>query len=234
VQRTVQVFVVFHGIARVRLDDADEIVVGPGEALLLLPDRLEYFAFATAAKTVLAWCHVGYEPADVPADLPSRVFCAAFATDHTLNSILEAGVRLGGDGSSISERVLGSAIICLLREGLRSKATSHLPVSLQEGLNFIERNYERDLTAEDIAEAAGTSGASLRRQFRSFLDVSPMEQLWNHRLRVATKLLESSGLSIADIAYRCGFKSQFHFSRRFRSFAGESPTAFRRQRWLLQ
>jgi AraC-like DNA-binding protein len=231
VQRTCQVFVVYHGDALVRLDNTQEIIVGPGEALLLLPGRLEYFRFATATKTALAWCHIEFTEGDVPTDLPEPLFRAAFATNHALNNILEAGNHLKGDGSSLAERALGSSIISLLRDGLRARTTSHLPASLQQGLTFIERSYEQDLTVDDIARAANISGPSLRRLFRAHLSLSPMSALWNQRLRVATSLLKSSGLPIAEIAYRCGFKSAFHFSRRFRLSAGEPPSAFRKRQW---
>jgi AraC family transcriptional regulator len=231
VQRTRQVFVVFHGDALVRLDNSEEIAVGPGEALLLMPGRLEYFRFATATKTALAWCHIEYADKDVPSEISEHLIRSAFPTDHALNNLLEAGNHLKRDGTTFAERALGSAIISLLRDGLRARAANHLPVSLQRALTFIERSYENDLTAGDIARAATLSGPSLRRLFRAQLGCSPMEALWRHRLQVAVSLLKSSGLPIAEIAYRCGFKSPYHFSRRFRSFTGESPRAFRDRQW---
>jgi AraC family transcriptional activator of tynA and feaB len=51
--------------------------------------------------------------------------------------------------------------------------------------------------------------------------------IWERRLTKAYKLLSDpacAGLAIAIIAYRCGFSSQAHFSRRFRQRFGCSPT----------
>ena len=49
------------------------------------------------------------------------------------------------------------------------------------------------------------------------------------RLEQAAALLARSTLSVKQIAARCGFASQFHFSRTFRAVYGASPTEIRTQ-----
>jgi transcriptional regulator GlxA family with amidase domain len=44
-------------------------------------------------------------------------------------------------------------------------------------------------------------------------------------------LLTHTGLPVADVAARCGFKSVYHFSRKVRQHTGLPPTQLRRQRW---
>jgi AraC family L-rhamnose operon regulatory protein RhaS len=44
-------------------------------------------------------------------------------------------------------------------------------------------------------------------------------------------MLTETGLTIAEIAYTCGFKNQFHFSRKVTECQGMSPREFRRKAW---
>ena len=44
---------------------------------------------------------------------------------------------------------------------------------------------------------------------------------------VAVDLLESTGLSIKEVAARTGFRSVYHFSRRVKAQAGVPPTEVR-------
>jgi len=41
-------------------------------------------------------------------------------------------------------------------------------------------------------------------------------------------LLEAEGISLIDIAARCGFSSQSHLTRVFRKQIGVTPSAFKR------
>jgi AraC-like DNA-binding protein len=58
-----------------------------------------------------------------------------------------------------------------------------------------------------------------------------MQQLWNVRLREGCRLLRQTGLSIAEVAYRVGFQTPYHFSRHVRQHAGMPPRAYRQSHW---
>jgi AraC-like DNA-binding protein len=63
--------------------------------------------------------------------------------------------------------------------------------------------------------------------FKSEYGVTPMEYLDRLRLEEAQWLLESSGASVEDIAYDCGFGSYSNFYRRFCAYCGSSPRQWR-------
>ncbi len=48
------------------------------------------------------------------------------------------------------------------------------------------------------------------------------------RVSRACALLARTSKPVAEIAYELGFEDQLHFSRRFRQFIGQPPTAYRR------
>lgn len=47
------------------------------------------------------------------------------------------------------------------------------------------------------------------------------------RLELARELLVGGDLPIAEVAQRCGFPDQFHFSRAFKRAHGSSPSSYR-------
>lgn len=80
---------------------------------------------------------------------------------------------------------------------------------------------------DELARAAQVSREHLCRIFQREIGCSPVEALRFVRLERAATLLARFGVPIAEVAQLAGFADQFHFSRRFRSAYGCSPTAFR-------
>ena len=82
-------------------------------------------------------------------------------------------------------------------------------------------------TPREIARRVGASEGHLRRLFRQELGVSLMEVVWRRRCEAARPLLKNTALSVEEVSERCGFQSLYHFSRRFRAYAGVSPSRCR-------
>ena len=98
---------------------------------------------------------------------------------------------------------------------------------IRKAVVYIENNYRESVTLEMVAKAAALSHSSLTQLFKNELKMTPIEYVWHHRVIVAKKFLAFTELPIKDIAYRCGFKTTQHFSRKFEESIGCNPTAFR-------
>jgi transcriptional regulator GlxA family with amidase domain len=68
-------------------------------------------------------------------------------------------------------------------------------------------------------------------KFRAKMGTTPARYLWRFRTERGAAMLGETGLTIAEIADRCGFKSPFHFSRIIKQHFGQSPKSLRRQAW---
>jgi AraC-like DNA-binding protein len=60
------------------------------------------------------------------------------------------------------------------------------------------------------------------------MGVAPHRWLINRRVELAKDLLRDRETSLSEIALRCGFADQSHFTRVFTRWAGVSPGAWRR------
>ena len=98
---------------------------------------------------------------------------------------------------------------------------------IKEAINYIEQNFQNDITIEDIAAVCGINRSYFGKIFRNSIGRSPQEFLMNYRMVKATELLKLTSLSIAEIGSAVGYENQLHFSRAFKTIYGVSPREWR-------
>ena len=95
---------------------------------------------------------------------------------------------------------------------------------------FMRNNYRREVTAAEIAKAAGLSPNYLSRKFRQATGTGVHEYLIFLRLKEAALELVSTNSSITEIALRCGFSDGNYFKDVFKKRYGMTPTGYRKSR----
>ena len=100
---------------------------------------------------------------------------------------------------------------------------------IKEAINYIEQNFQNNITIEDIAAVCGINRSYFGKIFRNSIGRSPQEFLMNYRMVKATELLKLTSLSIAEIGSAVGYENQLHFSRAFKTVYGVSPREWRNQ-----
>lgn len=100
---------------------------------------------------------------------------------------------------------------------------------IKEAINFIEQNFQNDISIEDVAAVCGINRSYLGRIFRTSTGHSPQEFLIHYRMTKAAELLKLTTLSIGDIGSAVGYENALHFSRAFKNVYGVSPRAWRVQ-----
>jgi AraC-like DNA-binding protein len=225
VQRSVQLVFVHDGAARVTVD-GEELFVAGGSAALFLPGRVEHFRFSPAGETRHSWVHYWSAPDDESllrrlADV-RRVSPMTPALARMVRALLSEP-----DASDpltvlrafeILYRYIGDA--CIDPSGRR-------PAAVDAALTFVEQHLHEPLPVERVAAAANVSRPHLFRLFREHLGVTPADYVWQRRVEYALELLRETGLPIAAVARRAGFRTPKHLSRRVRAAAGATPTAVR-------
>ena len=101
-------------------------------------------------------------------------------------------------------------------------------------LSFIQENYAEKLTLEQIADAASISTRECLRCFRESIRQSPTDYLIEYRIQIAKKLLETTNLSITEIALHCGFNSNSYFTKIFHRSCGKTPNTYRKELQSLE
>lgn len=84
-----------------------------------------------------------------------------------------------------------------------------------------------ELSLPEFAQSVNLSVWRLCHIFKSDVGVPPIKYLRFLRMERAKELLESSFLSVKEIAYQVGLNDESHFVRDFKSTYGYSPTLYR-------
>lgn len=101
--------------------------------------------------------------------------------------------------------------------------------SVSKIVSFINANYGKIDTIEDIAQYFFISKYHLCRIFKNAMKVTIIEYLNQIRIKNACQFLSFSDEDIGEIAERCGYHSIAYFSNVFKKITGQSPSEFRRE-----
>ena len=101
-----------------------------------------------------------------------------------------------------------------------------IPEYVRVAKAYIDANYAKKLTMEEVAEHIHTSLSQLNRAFKKYYQATPYQYLLNLKLEAAKILLTSSKFSIKKIALELGFCDEHYFSNAFRQKIGVSPSKY--------
>lgn len=104
------------------------------------------------------------------------------------------------------------------------------PVGRQIGaaLAALHRHPERDWTVAALARLAHMSTPTFVRQFKSSLLLPPLRYLAQYRMKRAADLLAGGQRSLAEIAARCGYRSEAALVRAFKRHYNVAPGRYGR------
>ena len=92
---------------------------------------------------------------------------------------------------------------------------------------WAERNLDKPLDVETLAEHANMSSRNFHRHCQAELGVSPAKFVESLRLDAARRLLEARALDLAQVAVRTGFSGSDHLIRAFERRFGITPGVYR-------
>jgi AraC-like DNA-binding protein len=91
---------------------------------------------------------------------------------------------------------------------------------------YITANWNRPITVEALAAAAGASTRSIFKAFKDSRNCSPMAFVKSIRLQHAREMLQhpENTTTVVSTAFACGFLNPGHFARDYRLAFGELPS----------
>ncbi|TLS52872.1 helix-turn-helix transcriptional regulator [Paenibacillus antri] len=226
-------FVLLHtGAMRVEIDGVP-LDCPPGRVAMLLPGRTETFAFHRTMPTWHRWIAVEVNDAAAAARLLEPLPRVQPLTEE-FNRLADLLLSLR-DKERLADGVakaLGLAAVRLYAEmASRSPKTTAAHESVTAAKAAAHRRFGEDLTLDELAKEAGVSPEHLVRLFKRHENTTPMRYVWQYRVLAAHDMLVHTGLSVGEIAARCGFKTSYHFARMFKQRMGKSPSQVRKESW---
>lgn len=157
--------------------------------------------------------------------LYSSVSACLDASDH-LCSLRPKGYELGVKGHLL-------LLFSLLIEKTEDKELNQIETKNMQKLKIvlsrIEKDYDKKLTIDAIAEECGYSPSHFMRWFKEAAGIGFHGYLTEYRLSKAAQALRNTSDSILEISEQTGFDNLSNFNRLFKKKFEMTPSQFRRQ-----
>ncbi|MCE7785332.1 AraC family transcriptional regulator [Staphylococcus xylosus] len=98
---------------------------------------------------------------------------------------------------------------------------------IQHAVDFINTNYQKHITVEDVAKSVNVTRSHLYKLFKKNLGCSPKEYLTYIRMYHASQLLIHTSTLISDISRQVGYKDPLLFSKNFTKHFEISASEYR-------
>ncbi|MFA6948218.1 MAG: AraC family transcriptional regulator [Eubacteriales bacterium] len=142
-------------------------------------------------------------------------------------SALVTSSRQGWELAAYSRLIrLLDIIGCGIRENFFIGRGNALPPLPDKILTYVNEHYSDITTAESIARVFGISPSYLSRIFKKSMDITLNQYIQAKRIARAKTLL-SSGSSVAQACFGCGFNDCSHFITVFKKLVGTTPYKYK-------
>lgn len=214
--------------------DGQAYPVASGQGFLILPGEETLYQADSVTPWHYAW--VGYRGSQAESLTRSaglsehhRVFTA---TDPA--KAWNALTLMQEDARSLRLIQMAAAgdllrFLSLIAPAQGTTAVSPAQAYCEKALWYLEGRYDRNVSIQEAADFVGISRSHLYRLMMDVCGCSPKAKLLQIRMRHARQLLQSTTLTLDDIAHRIGFQTGTQLGTVFRSFHGVSPGVFRSQ-----
>ena len=151
-----------------------------------------------------------------------KIKCSSKIADRILRII--DNIKTNESAYDISSNVY--SLLCKISNPESNLHNSRLEL-INAAKDFIESNYQNQLTVEIISNAVNLSASYFSKVFKETTNLSPYDYLLSVRLEKAKELLHKTDFSISHIAYLTGFNSDANFIYFFKKHTGLSPLKFK-------
>jgi AraC-like DNA-binding protein len=209
--------------------DYQLVIVHLGEADVTFDDKR--CQISRGHRTHHTWCTVnpGMVPAGLRKQLSGRP--AALPQSEAFELLMKAAFSLRVWSKMGGPEMLTTLALTLLQEYVRMSESGMGETDRESPCERARRYLEKHCGDEDClkkaAQIAAITPQHLIRLFRKHYRLTPGRYLWQTRVDQGVGLLAATGLTVSEIAERCGFKNPFHFSRLMKKMQGVSPRQLR-------
>ena len=118
------------------------------------------------------------------------------------------------------------SILSKLLEPYNQYLPSEKQEKIQPALDYIAKNYNKQITNDELAKLLGVSTVYFRKLFTKIIGISPINYIQQLRIKKAKEMLKSDFSKISVISEAVGYPNIYYFSKMFKQITGVSPTEY--------
>ena len=206
--------------------------VGPRQVVVIPPGVPHAYGSNQDDPWTLWWVHLDGK------DVPELLKSAGEHPVQTLNDIyrstdlLEEIVRMMERDASQASLLSAAGAAWHFLASLSSGTTRGGSQSdaIEQAKIYLQKNVSERVGVAELASMAGLSSSHFSVLFRKNVGLPVVQYQTQLRMTRARDLLDTTKLSVSDIAAACGYTDPFYFSRQFRRVHGITALRYRAQR----
>ena len=218
--------------------DGRRFTIAAGEVLFIPANKPHAYGADDDDPWSIHWAHFAGTAAASYASLPpvhEYVLSIPSADAKEIARMFRESYRLASTG--LTERTvllvshsLRYVLGLLFFQTGRSLGSSSLTNAhdLTKSIEFMRANVARSLTLQKLSRHAGLSPTRYSALFREQTGSSPVDHHIRLRMQAACHYLDTTALSVKEVAAKLGYDDPYYFSRIFQKILGSSPLAYRR------
>jgi AraC-like DNA-binding protein len=102
-------------------------------------------------------------------------------------------------------------------------------LTLSKAVSYIQENYSKDISIDELASLVHLSRRQFERRFKSLFHTTPIQYLIRTRIYHACDLLAESDLPLSHIALNVGFYDHSAFTNQFKKSMRLTPSEYRKK-----
>ena len=216
----------FHQIV-IPLNGAMDIVfegqrhtVGVGHCIVIRSGTVHSYSAPEQSRFLVA------DTAHLPASTAELQEACVAIGDDLLAFCTYAETQLRNSGDRATGVLLFSLFWLLLEQ---QDFAARIDDRVMRAVTMIEQDLAQTRSIDDLAGAACLSVSQFKTLFRKALGRSCTEYLTMRRMDRARTLLMNTDMPVRIVAYEVGYSDPSAFSRRFRTYFGQTPREFVRR-----
>ena len=127
-------------------------------------------------------------------------------------------------GSQILAHLIGAMIWHRHRSGRHALNANH---KVAQSVTFMKQNLAKPLPVSTLAGLANLSASHYAALFKRQMGYAPIDYFIRLKMHESCRLLDTTSLSVKEIAAMVGYEDPFYFSRVFKLINEMSPTEYR-------
>lgn len=104
---------------------------------------------------------------------------------------------------------------------------NHGDADIQKVQDYIEQQYEKRISVEELANLINTGRRTFERRFKDATNNTPLEYLQRVRMEAAKRFFEASRRNVAEVMYDVGYTDTKAFRDIFKKITGLTPIEYR-------
>jgi YesN/AraC family two-component response regulator len=118
----------------------------------------------------------------------------------------------------------------LAKKILENKPSVGISSKIKKALEYIENNFEKQISLQDISESVGFSREHFSRVFKVEMKENFIDYLNKRRIEETKKYIRKDPrIKVVEIYKQVGFTNQQHFTKIFKKVTGYTPNAYRKK-----